>query len=80
MKFSRPEYWSEKPFPSPGDLPNPQIKPRSPALQADSVPAQPQGKPTYVYMCVYITHLPLPKCVAHQGCLIAVLAFAVNVE
>ena len=34
-----------KPFPSPGDLPNPGIKPRSPALQADSLPVEPQGKP-----------------------------------
>ena len=32
-------------FPSPGDLPNPGIKPRCPALQADSLPAKPQGKP-----------------------------------
>ena len=44
MEFSRPEYWS-RPFPSPGDLPNPGIGPRSPALQADSSPAEPQGKP-----------------------------------
>ena len=42
---SRQEYWSELPFPSPGDLPNPGIEPRSPALQADSLPAEPQGKP-----------------------------------
>ena len=42
MEFSRPEYWSGYPFPSPGDLPNPGIKPRSPALQADSLPAEPQ--------------------------------------
>ena len=42
MKFLRPEYW---PFPSPGDLPNPGIEPRSPELQADSLPAEPQGKP-----------------------------------
>ena len=34
-------------FPSPGDLPNPGIEPRSPALQADSLPAEPQGKPKY---------------------------------
>ena len=34
-----------KPFPSPGDLPNPGVKPRSPALRADSLPAEPQGKP-----------------------------------
>ena len=45
MKFSRPEYWSGYPFPSPGDLLNPGIEPRSPALQADSLPAEPQGKP-----------------------------------
>ena len=45
MKFSRPEYWSGLPFPSPGDLPNPGIKPRSPTLQADSLPAEPPGKP-----------------------------------
>ena len=45
MEFSRPEHWSGWPFPSPGDLPNPGIKPRSPALQADSLPAEPQGKP-----------------------------------
>ena len=45
MEFSRPEYWSGWPFPSPGDLPNPGIEPRSPALQADSLPAEPQGKP-----------------------------------
>ena len=45
MEFSRPEHWSGWPFPSPGDLPNPGNKPRSPALQADSLPAEPQGKP-----------------------------------
>ena len=45
MEFSRPEYWSREPFPSPGDLPNPGIKPRPPALQADSLPAELQGKP-----------------------------------
>jgi len=45
MAFSRQEYWSELPFPSPGDLPNPGIKPRSPALQADSLPSEPPGKP-----------------------------------
>ena len=38
--FSRQEYWSGLPFPSPGDLPNPGIKPRSAALQADSFPAE----------------------------------------
>ena len=45
MEFSRPEYWSGQPFLSPGDLPNPGIKPRSFALQADSLSAEPSGKP-----------------------------------
>ena len=45
MAFSRPEYWSGQPFPSPRDLPKPGIKPISPALQADSLPDEPQGKP-----------------------------------
>ena len=44
MEFSRQEYWSGLPFPSPGDLPNPGIKPRSPALQADSLPTELSGK------------------------------------
>ena len=45
MDFSRPEYWSGRPFPSPRDLPDPGIKPRSPTMQADSLPAESQGKP-----------------------------------
>ena len=45
MESSRPEYWSWWPFPSSEDHPKPGIKPRSPALQADSLPAEPQGKP-----------------------------------
>jgi len=44
VEFSRQEYWSGLPFPSPGDLPNPGIEPRSPALQADSLPSEPPGK------------------------------------
>ena len=43
--FSRQEYWSGLPFPSPGDLLDPGIKPRSPALQADTLPSKPPGKP-----------------------------------
>ena len=45
MEFSRQEYWSGLPFPSPGDLPNPGIRPRSPALQTDSLPSELPGKP-----------------------------------
>ena len=47
MGFSRQEYWSGFPFPSPGNFPNPGIKPGSPALQADSLPTELQGK---IYM------------------------------
>ena len=45
MEFSRQEYWSRLPFPFPGDLPSPGIEARSLALQADSLPVEPQGKP-----------------------------------
>ena len=45
MGFSRQEYWSGLPFPSSGDLPDLGIKPRSPALQADTLPSEPPGKP-----------------------------------
>ena len=45
MGFSRQEYWSGLPFLSPGDLPDPGIKPGSPVLQADSLPSEPPGKP-----------------------------------
>ena len=45
MELSRPECWRGWPFPSPGDLPNPRIEPRSPALQVDSLSAEPSGKP-----------------------------------
>ena len=44
MEFSRLEYWSGQLLPFPGDLPNPGIKPRSPTLQVDFLPAEPQGK------------------------------------
>ena len=45
MGFSRQEYWSGVPFLSPGDLSDPRIKPGSPALEADSFPSEPPGKP-----------------------------------
>ena len=44
MGFSRQKYWSGLPCPPPGDLPNPGIEPRSPALQVDSLPSEPPGK------------------------------------
>ena len=45
MGFSRQEYWSGLPFPSPGDLPDPGIEPGSPALEADALTSEPPGKP-----------------------------------
>ena len=44
MGFSRQEYWSGLPFPSPGDLPDPGIEPGSPALEADALTSEPPGK------------------------------------
>ena len=54
MEFSRQEYWSGLPFPSPGDLPDPGIKPESPAFQADSLLSEPPGKPIIIYgRCIF---------------------------
>ena len=47
MGFYRKEYWTGLPFPSPGDLPDPGVKPRSPALQVDSLLSEPPGKPSF---------------------------------
>ena len=63
MGFFRQEYWSGLPFPSPGDLPNPGIKPRSPKLQVDSLPSEPPGKTItniqeeFKALCVHLLHL-----------------------
>ena len=47
MEFSRQEYWNGLPFPSPGALPDPGVKPRSPTFQADSLPFEPPEKPPH---------------------------------
>ena len=47
-EFSRQEYWSGLPFPSPGDLPDPGIEPRCPALQADALLSELQGNPNII--------------------------------
>ena len=57
MEFSRQEYWSRLPCPSPEDLPNPGIEPMSSAWQADSLPSEAPGKPglgriLVIYCCV----------------------------
>ena len=63
MGFSKQEYWSGLPFPSPGDLPNPGIEPRSPTFQANALTSEPLGKPlmllisftSYSYLlCVFL--------------------------
>ena len=53
MGFFRQEYCSGQPFSSPGGLPNSGINPRPPALQSDSLPSEPPGKPTYI-LCVCV--------------------------
>ena len=54
MGFSRQECWSGLPFPSPGDLPNPGIEAGSPALQADTLPSEPPGKPNTFIVRFYV--------------------------
>ena len=64
MGFSRQEYWSGFPFPSPGDVPDPGMEPRSPALRADTLPSEPPGKPDSEQLAnpsedeALTTHLP----------------------
>ena len=58
MGFSRQEYWSGLPFPSPGDLPNPGIEPGSPALQTDALPSEPLGKPKALINLIFLTSSP----------------------
>ena len=53
MGFSRQDYWSGLPFPSPGDFSNPGIKPGSPALQVDFLPAELPGKPKCNLKCLH---------------------------
>ena len=53
MGFSRQEYWSGLPFPSPGDLPNPGIEPGFPTLEADALTSEPPGKP----LCILYDNL-----------------------
>ena len=61
MKFSRQEYWSGLPFPSPKALPDPKLKPVSPALQADSLSTEPPGKQHRHSSCGQIPHFWAPS-------------------
>ena len=56
MEFSRQEYWSGLPFPSPGGFPDPGTEPGPPELQADSLPSEPPGRPIY-YRTTNQTHI-----------------------
>ena len=58
MGFSKQECWSGLPFPSPRDLPNPGIEPRSPSLQADALPSEPSGK-SLLFYGLLTKHSPL---------------------
>ena len=55
--FSRQEYWSGFPCPSPQALPHPGIEPRSPALQADSLPSETPGKPDHTAIVLYLSNM-----------------------
>ena len=57
MGLARREYWSGQAFLFPGDLPNPGIEPRSPTLQADSLPSEPQCKPPEATLTSWIIYL-----------------------
>ena len=80
--FSGIEYWSGLPFPSPGDLPDPRIKPGSPVLQADSLLSKPQGSLLY-HLPSYLgidSHLyPYLWALLCHSTLISVLFFSVCV-
>ena len=66
--FSRQEYWSGLPFPSPGDLPDPRIKPVSLLLQVDSLPTKSPNIFIYLYMHTH-THTPFSKTILSLKCL-----------
>ena len=57
MELSRQHYWNRFPIPSLGDLPNPGVKPKSPALQADSFLSEPSGKLYLLYQGSYVLQL-----------------------
>ena len=67
MGFSRQEYWSGLPFPSPGDLPDPGIEPRSPTLQADALISEPPGKPKLSCSLSRVRLFATPWTVAYQA-------------
>ena len=88
MGFPRQEYWSGLPFPSPGDLPHPgteTISLASPALQADSLPSEPPGKPGWRNICFkcgqlfggWMLHVLVRYCGPHSASHTSVSLFSV---
>ena len=76
MEFSRQEYWNGLSFLSPGDLPDPGIEPGSPALQADILPSEPQGKPLNIEIRGYIQntfHMRESKQMYYNQCVLNIL-------
>ena len=67
MEFSKQEYWSGLPFPSPGDLPNPGIKPRYPSLQADALLSEPPNKYKKKPRC-WMMRISSPVTLLYKGC------------
>ena len=59
--FSRQEYWSGLPLPSPGDLLHPGTEPESPALQADALPSEPPGKSLFFFKYTFKKHTSSPR-------------------
>ena len=79
MGFSRQEYWSGLPFPSPEDLPNPGIEPRSPELQADALTSEPPRKPLiFISLDKFVISRPviglLKKCLSGEFVISSVLS------
>ena len=83
MGFSRQEYWSGLPFPSPGDLPDPGIESGFPALEADSLTSEPPGKPNLLvtkgkYIFIYICAINIYVCVCVCVCMKIYLYLWIN--
>ena len=66
MGFSRQEYWSGLPFPSPGDLPDPGFEPGSPALLEDAIPSE----PPYPLFCRFFSHIGHYRVLSRVPCAI----------
>ena len=73
MGFSRQEYWSGLPFPSPGDLPDSGIEPGSPAFQEDTLASEPPGKPIFVLIVSLFFDFCLVLFVSYEFGLLSVI-------